>query len=97
MAYFNALRLFQRTPISLAWTFWTGEATGKCIDIVQLALAHVGINAALDVWMLILPVTQVWGMNLALRKKFAMMFMLSFGLSTDNIPLLLVAMMPSVI
>ncbi|KXH48285.1 CFEM domain-containing protein [Colletotrichum salicis] len=88
--------LFQCNPISLAWTFWTGDATGKCIDIVYLALAHAGINIALDVWMLILPLTQVWGMNLARRKKFAIMFMFSLGLLKDPLNPT-VAMMPSVI
>lgn len=72
--------LFQCQPISLAWTFWTGEATGKCIDIVLLALSHAGINIALDLWMLILPATQIWGMNLAVRKKVAIMAMFSLGL-----------------
>ncbi|KAJ3960676.1 hypothetical protein N0V92_002687 [Colletotrichum tropicale] len=77
---FILVGLFQCKPISLAWTFWTGEATGKCIDIVQLALAHAGINIALDVWMLIIPATQIWNMNLATRKKFAIMFMFGLGL-----------------
>ncbi|TQN64807.1 Satratoxin biosynthesis SC1 cluster protein 4, partial [Colletotrichum shisoi] len=104
--------LFQCQPISLAWTFWTGEATGKCVDIVLLALSHAGINIALDLWMLILPATQVWGMNLAVRKKVAIMAMFSLGLfltvvSIIRIPAILyfrqhplnptVAMMPSVI
>ncbi|GKT66038.1 CFEM domain-containing protein [Colletotrichum tofieldiae] len=104
--------LFQCQPVSLAWTFWTGEATGKCIDIVQLALSHAGINITLDLWMLILPATQIWGMNLARRKKIAIMGMFSLGLfltivSIIRIPAILdfrkeplnptVAMMPSVI
>lgn len=72
--------LFQCKPISLAWTFWTGEATGKCIDIVKLALGHVSINIILDVWMIIIPATQVWRMNLALKKKLAIMFMFGLGL-----------------
>ncbi|KAK7433675.1 CFEM domain-containing protein [Colletotrichum acutatum] len=88
--------LFQCNPVSLAWTFWTGDATGKCIDIVYLALAHAGVNIALDVWMLVLPLTQVWGMNLARRKKFAIMFMFSLGLLKDPLNPT-VAMMPSVI
>ncbi|KAK6226428.1 cfem domain-containing protein [Colletotrichum tabaci] len=104
--------LFQCQPISLAWTFWTGEATGKCVDIVLLALSHAGINITLDLWMLILPATQIWGMNLAVRKKVAIMAMFSLGLfltivSIIRIPAILyfrqhplnptVAMMPSVI
>ncbi|KAJ0152474.1 hypothetical protein CTA2_212, partial [Colletotrichum tanaceti] len=72
--------VFQCQPVSLAWTFWTGEATGRCVDIVLLALSHAGINIALDLWMLVLPATQVWGMNLAVRKKVAIMTMFSLGL-----------------
>ncbi|KAF6805962.1 CFEM domain-containing protein [Colletotrichum plurivorum] len=72
--------VFQCQPISLAWTFWTGEATGKCIDIVKLALAHASINIGLDVWILILPLTQIWTMNLARKKKIGIIFMFSLGL-----------------
>ncbi|OLN97791.1 hypothetical protein CCHL11_02519 [Colletotrichum chlorophyti] len=77
---FIFIGLFQCRPVSLAWTFWTGEATGKCIDIAQLGLAHACINIGLDVWILILPATQIWNMNLAMRKKLAIMFMFSLGL-----------------
>lgn len=72
--------VFQCSPISLAWTFWTGETGGKCIDIVKLALAHAAINIGLDVWILILPLTQIWTMNLAPKKKFGIIFMFSLGL-----------------
>ncbi|WYZ46848.1 hypothetical protein EsH8_IX_001073 [Colletotrichum jinshuiense] len=71
--------LFQCSPVNLAWTFWTGETTGTCINIVHIALAHASINIALDIWMLILPITQIWGMNLGRRKKIAVMFMFSLG------------------
>ncbi|KAK1994256.1 hypothetical protein LX36DRAFT_713996 [Colletotrichum falcatum] len=72
--------VFQCQPITLAWTFWTGEAKGKCVNIVYVSLAHAGINITLDLWILILPATQIWGMNLARRKKFAVMAMFSLGL-----------------
>ncbi|TEA14506.1 Satratoxin biosynthesis SC1 cluster protein 4 [Colletotrichum sidae] len=109
---FIFLGLFQCTPVSLVWTFWTGEATGKCLPIAKLGLAHVCINIGLDVWMLILPATQIFRMNMAKRKKFAVMFMFGLGLfltivSIIRIPAILefskqplnptVAMMPSVI
>ncbi|KAK6206182.1 cfem domain-containing protein [Colletotrichum tabaci] len=83
---FIFVSLFRCQPISLAWKFWTGKATGKS--------------------------TQIWGMNLARRKKIAVMSMFSLGLfitivSAIRIPALLdfrkdplnptVAMMPIVI
>ncbi|TKW55229.1 hypothetical protein CTA1_9419 [Colletotrichum tanaceti] len=109
---FIFVSLFRCQPISLAWTFWTGKATGKCIGIVYVALSHAGINIALDLCMLILPATQIWGMNLARRKKIAVISMFSLSLfitivSAIRIPALLdfrkdplnptVAMMPIVI
>ncbi|KAL0930153.1 CFEM domain-containing protein [Colletotrichum truncatum] len=104
--------LFQCQPIHLAWTFWTGETMGKCMDITKLGLSHAGINIGLDVWMLILAGTQVWGMNLALRKKLAIMAMFSLGLFLTIVSIIritaifefkkspmnpTVAMMPSVV
>ncbi|EFQ30518.1 CFEM domain-containing protein [Colletotrichum graminicola] len=77
---FIFVALFQCRPISLAWTLWTGETTGKCINLVYISISHAAINIALDLWMLILPATQIWGMNLALRKKIAVMSMFSLGL-----------------
>ncbi|TDZ15264.1 hypothetical protein Cob_v011780 [Colletotrichum orbiculare MAFF 240422] len=83
---FIFLGLFQCTPVSLVWTFWTGEATGKCLPIAKLGLAHVCINIGLDVWMLILPATQIFRMNMAKRKKFAVMFMFGLGLFLTILP-----------
>ncbi|KAK2045663.1 hypothetical protein LZ31DRAFT_520436 [Colletotrichum somersetense] len=77
---FLFVSLFRCQPVSLAWTFWTGDAAGKCIDFTYISLSHAGINIALDLWMLTLPVTQIWSMNLARRKKFAVVAMFSLGL-----------------
>ncbi|KAK2025920.1 hypothetical protein LX32DRAFT_684926 [Colletotrichum zoysiae] len=77
---FLFVTLFRCQPVSLAWTFWTGDSTGKCINLVSISISHAAINIALDLWMLTLPVTQIWSMNLARRKKFAVVAMFSLGL-----------------
>ncbi|KDN65040.1 putative CFEM domain-containing protein [Colletotrichum sublineola] len=77
---FTFVALFQCRPITLAWKFWTGEETGRCINMVNVSLGHAGLNIMLDIWMLILPATQILSMNLALRKKLAVMSMFSLGL-----------------
>ncbi|KAK2060209.1 CFEM domain-containing protein [Colletotrichum caudatum] len=77
---FLFVSLFRCQPVSLAWTFWTGDAAGKCINLVNISISHASINIALDLWMLTLPVTQIWSMNLARRKKFTVIAMFSLGL-----------------
>jgi len=77
---FMFVSMFQCQPVSLAWTRWTGETTGNCINFIYISMSHAGINIALDLGMLILPASQVWSMNLALRKKIAVMSMFSLGL-----------------
>ncbi|KAK1960080.1 hypothetical protein LY78DRAFT_750661 [Colletotrichum sublineola] len=109
---FTFVALFQCRPITLAWKFWTGEETGRCINMVNVSLGHAGLNIMLDIWMLILPATQILSMNLALRKKLAVMSMFSLGLfltivSAIRVPALLdfskdplnptVSMMPAVV
>ncbi|UQC88539.1 CFEM domain-containing protein [Colletotrichum lupini] len=114
-SFLHLLRRYSYSSIDLFVNYGSNQLPcnrDTNMNIVYLALAHAGINIALDVWMLILPLTQVWGMNLARRKKFAIMFMFSLGLfltvvSCIRIKAILdfrkdplnptVAMMPSVI
>ncbi|KAF9878841.1 CFEM domain-containing protein [Colletotrichum karsti] len=77
---FLLISLFQCRPINLAWRFWTGENDGQCISIGHVGMVQGTIYVLMDVWMLILPATQVWGLNMKRRKKFAVMFMFSLGL-----------------
>lgn len=77
---FLLITLFQCQPINLAWNFWTGETEGHCISIEQTGMAQGAISITLDLWMLGLPATQIWGLNMKRRKKIAVMFMFSLGL-----------------
>ncbi|KAF4833683.1 Satratoxin biosynthesis SC1 cluster protein 4 [Colletotrichum tropicale] len=74
------ITLFQCQFINLAWTFWTGEKEGHCISIEHTGMGQGTINVALDLWMLGLPATQIWGLNMKRRKKIAVMSMFSLGL-----------------
>lgn len=76
---FFLVGIFQCQPLNLAWTFWSEEREGKCIDMPQMAIIHGCINIALDVWMLVLPATQVWGLNTKWRRKIAVLLMFSLG------------------
>lgn len=76
----------QCRPVSYFWTGWDGEHEGSCWDINAIAWAHGGINTALDVWMLVLPATQIYGLNIQLKKKIWVLAMFGVGILYDYLP-----------
>ena len=55
-------------------------AAGAQMDIQALILSHAGINVALDVWMFILPLTQLYNLGLKARKKIGIMLIFGVGI-----------------
>lgn len=76
---FTFLFIFQCSPVSYTWMQWDGEADGKCLDFDLGAVIHAIINILLDVVIFILPLTQLWGLNLSRKKKIHVMLMFSVG------------------
>ncbi|KAF4335368.1 integral membrane protein [Fusarium beomiforme] len=72
---------FQTIPFSLFWEGWQ-KKKGDLIKagITHFALPHAGLNLLLDVWMLILPLTQLWHLGLKLSKKLGVISMFSVGI-----------------
>ncbi|KAF5715300.1 hypothetical protein FMUND_6929 [Fusarium mundagurra] len=52
----------------------------KFINAIKIVLASCVINLGLDVWMLILPMTQLYNIGLKLNKKISVMGMFGLGL-----------------
>ncbi|RGP71790.1 hypothetical protein FSPOR_3156 [Fusarium sporotrichioides] len=78
---FFILAFFQTTPLSFFWIGWqTKDAERVMLGIIRLTLPHAVLVLALDVWVLILPLTQLWELGLKLRKKIGVMAMFSFGI-----------------
>lgn len=71
---------FQCRPLSYFWTGWDGEHSGSCNNINAAAWAHAGVNIVLDIWMLGLPASQVWKLNMPARKRFNILAMFGFGI-----------------
>ena len=71
----------QRKPL---WMFWEGwkdkNARGMMLDTNASAISHGSINVALDVWMMILPMTQLWKIGIKQKKKFGIIAMFSVGI-----------------
>ncbi|KAI3392170.1 hypothetical protein diail_6118, partial [Diaporthe ilicicola] len=70
----------QCVPLSYFWDAWDKEHSGSCFDTNALAYAHSSINIALDVWMLILPATQVWRLNMPFKKRLDVSAMFAIGI-----------------
>ncbi|KAH8751071.1 hypothetical protein F5883DRAFT_608593 [Diaporthe sp. PMI_573] len=77
---FVIVDLAQCQPMSYFWDMWDGEHVGRCINIYAMAWAHAIINIVLDVWMLALPASQVWGLKMPFRRKFGVMVMFGLGI-----------------
>jgi hypothetical protein len=71
---------FQCRPVSFFWESWDGEHEGRCFNINALAWAHSAINIALDFWMLYLPATQVWSLQMKVKKKIGVILMFGIGI-----------------
>ncbi|KAI8307122.1 Satratoxin biosynthesis SC1 cluster protein 4 [Colletotrichum sp. SAR11_240] len=66
-------------PIHYFWDGWTGEMKGQCINLNAFAMCHGALNVALDVWMLVLPATQVYDLRMPLMRKLGVMLMFGVG------------------
>jgi hypothetical protein len=71
--------IFQCQPISFYWTSWDKEGPGKCININGLAWANAIISVVMDLWMLALPLYEVFHLQLNWRKKISVALMFFVG------------------
>ncbi|KAL5591374.1 hypothetical protein FOVSG1_010263 [Fusarium oxysporum f. sp. vasinfectum] len=53
---------------------------------IKIIVAHCVVNLALDIWMLILPMTQLYNIGLKLKKKIHVMAMFGLGLFSQPGP-----------
>lgn len=80
-AAFVIAGIFQCQPISFYWTSWDKNPTtrGKCININALNWSNAIIGIILDVWMLAIPLYEVFHLRLSLRKKISVALMFFVG------------------
>lgn len=71
--------IFQCWPVSYYWTKWDGEHHGRCININALAWANAAVSIALDLWMIGLPMSQVFKLQLHWKKKVSVALMFGVG------------------
>lgn len=79
---FMLVDLLQCSPISWFWDRLDANTTqtGRCINLPGVAIAQGCLALALDLWMLILPATQIWGLQMAWKKKLRVQIMFTLGI-----------------
>ncbi|KAJ3571956.1 hypothetical protein NPX13_g5206 [Xylaria arbuscula] len=71
--------IFQCTPIDFFWTGWTGETTGKCIDINLFSWARAAIEIAVDIAIISLPLHDIIKTQLSWKMKVQVFIMFALG------------------
>lgn len=72
--------IFQCSPISLYWMSWDkADRPGKCLNINGLAWSNAIISIVLDIWMLALPLHEIFRLQLSWRKKVSVCVMFCVG------------------
>ncbi|KKY32949.1 putative cfem domain-containing protein [Diaporthe ampelina] len=76
---FTAVTIFQCTPIPGAWLHWDGTYHAVCRDVQTQALWAAIVSIVLDVATIFLPMSELWALNMSLRKKLGVMTMFATG------------------
>lgn len=83
---FGAATLLQCQPLNFFWAGWDQGniedlKTGSCINMNAFTSAHAGINIALDIWLMAIPLTQwTWMRSLHGSQKFGAFCMFGAGI-----------------
>lgn len=76
---FTVITIFQCTPIPGAWLRWDGTYKAVCRDVQTQALYGAVVSIILDVAVIALPMSELWALNMSLRKKLGVMTMFATG------------------
>ncbi|KAL3595516.1 hypothetical protein FPOAC2_09854 [Fusarium poae] len=84
--------MLQRVPMRTFWEGWKEkDPGGVLLNSNAIGMSHGGLNVALDVWMIILPMTQLWKIGIKPKKKLGIISMFGVGafltvVSTVRVP-----------
>ncbi|KAL5115252.1 hypothetical protein ACEQ8H_006844 [Pleosporales sp. CAS-2024a] len=78
-ALYVLLAIFQCQPISFFWTRWDGLHEGHCLNINAITASNAGISIALDLWILAIPLWQLYGLKMHWKKKVGVAVMFAVG------------------
>jgi hypothetical protein len=77
---FTIIAIFPCQPISYFWKQFEGQSHGgRCIDINALAWTNAALSIVLDVWMLALPLYEVFRLQMSWRNRISVALMFFVG------------------
>jgi hypothetical protein len=76
---FTIVCIFSCTSVTYIWESWDGEHKGKCINFHIFAWAHAGINFALDLVIIGVPIPELLWLSMSMKKKIQIILMFSVG------------------
>lgn len=71
--------VLQCRPIHYFWTKWDGLHKGTCLNIDAITASNAGLSIALDLWILGIPLWQLYGLKLHWKKKVGVALMFCVG------------------
>jgi hypothetical protein len=77
---FSLTMAFQCTPVSGAWLAWSGEFQAQCVNINYIGWSGAAVGIVFDVATIFLPIPQLVGLNMSLKKKLQVSLMFVVGL-----------------
>ncbi|CAG8052529.1 unnamed protein product [Penicillium olsonii] len=85
---FILISVFQCRPLPGAWLRWNGEEEFKCNHINAQGWAAAVLNMVLDLIVMMLPLRQLYYLNLSLKKKTYVICMFSLGIFVTLVSIL---------
>ncbi|CAG8876608.1 unnamed protein product [Penicillium nalgiovense] len=85
---FVLISVFQCQPLPGAWHRWYEEENYKCNHINAQGWAAAVLNMVLDIIVMVLPLRQLYGLNLSVKRKSYVIFMFSLGIFVTLISIL---------
>lgn len=74
------LAIFQCNPVSFYWKQYVDTGlNGTCIASAPVAWVNASLNVALDVWMILIPLKEVWNLRMHWKKKIGVIVMFLTG------------------
>ncbi|KAF5635816.1 CFEM domain protein [Fusarium sp. NRRL 52700] len=74
---FELISIFQCRPIEGAWRAWDKEFEAKCNNINLQGWFAAILNIILDVGTMVIPLKELYGLSMSLKKKIQLMLMFS--------------------
>ncbi|KAL4911776.1 hypothetical protein BDW62DRAFT_215530 [Aspergillus aurantiobrunneus] len=76
---FDLITAFQCTPIRGAWHRWDDAESYSCRNINAQGWASAAVNIAFDLMVMLMPLRELYNLNMSWRKKAFVMCMFSLG------------------